>query len=162
VDLVADLVRSQILTEKGQFAPPYSDRGFVVSAGKPELVLEKKDVDLFQRAKAAVGTGIQVLMNEAGISYHDLDRVYVGGTFGKALNVVNATEIGLLPPVPPDRVELCGNTALAGCELTLVSHSASGNLRRIGEHARVINLAACRNFDDIYLDNLYLRPLGKQ
>jgi len=159
VDLVAGLVRSQMLTEKGLFSPCYADRGFVLTAGDSAFVLEKKDIDLFQRAKAAVGTGISILMNEAGISYHDLDRVFVGGTFGKALDIVNASEIGLLPPVSPDRIELCGNTALTGCELALLSPASSDLLRRIGEHTKVINLAEYRYFDDIYLSNLYLRPL---
>jgi uncharacterized 2Fe-2S/4Fe-4S cluster protein (DUF4445 family) len=159
IDLIAGLVRSQILTEKGRFASGYAETGFVLSAGDPALVLEKKDVDLFQRAKAAVGTGIQILTDEAGIGFQDLDRVFVGGTFGKALDVVNAMEIGLLPPLPPDRIELCGNTALAGCELALLSTPAFRRLRWIGEQTRVINLVGHRHFDDIYLENLYLRPL---
>ena len=159
IDFIAGLVRSEILNEKGQFAPAYAESGFVLAGGDPVLVIKKGDVDVFQRAKAAVGSGIQILMNEAGIRYPDLDRVYVGGTFGRSLDIVNAIDLGLLPPVPPDRIELCGNTALAGCELALRSPSASNRLREIGEQAQVINLADHRDFNDIYLENLFLRPL---
>jgi uncharacterized 2Fe-2S/4Fe-4S cluster protein (DUF4445 family) len=158
VDLIAGLVRSGILTEKGQFAPAHAG-GFVPDERYPLITLEKRDVDVFQRAKAAIGTGIQVLMDKAGLGYPELDRVYVGGTFGKSLDPLNAAAIGLLPPVLPDRIELCGNTALAGCELTLISPSADTRLRRTAERVRTINIAGHRNFDDIYLENLYLRPL---
>jgi uncharacterized 2Fe-2S/4Fe-4S cluster protein (DUF4445 family) len=162
VDLIAGLVRSGILTEKGQFAAAYTKTGFVLSGPDPVLELKKSDVDVFQRAKAAVGAGIQVLMDEAGLECPELDRVLVGGTFGKSLDIVNAAAIGLLPAVPADRIELCGNTALAGCELVLFLSPVSVRLRRIGEQARVINLAGYPDFDEIYLENLYLRPLERR
>ena len=159
VDLIAGLVRSAVLDEKGRFAPAFAETGFVIGGGDPVLVLAKGDVDLFQRAKAAVGAGIQVLMQEAGVGYPDLDRVFVGGTFGKSLDTVNAAALGLLPPVPPEKIELCGNTALAGCELALLSPVSSACLRAIGKRARLINLAPHPDFEDIYLENLYLRPM---
>jgi uncharacterized 2Fe-2S/4Fe-4S cluster protein (DUF4445 family) len=162
VDLIAGLVRSGILTEKGQFAAAYTETGFVLSGLDPVLELKKSDIDVFQRAKAAVGAGIQVLMDEAGLECPELDRVLVGGTFGKSLDIVNAAAIGLLPAVPADRIELCGNTALAGCELVLFLSPVSVRLRRIGEQARVINLAGYPDFDEIYLENLYLRPLERR
>ena len=162
IDLIAGLLRSGILNEKGQFAPVFAGTGFVFAGGEPPLDLGKRDVDLFQRAKAAVGAGIQVLTDEAGIGYPEIDRVFVGGTFGKSLDSINAAAVGLLPPVQQDRIELCGNTALAGCELALLSPVADRRLRKIGEEARVIDLAGHRDFEDIYLENLYLRPMEER
>jgi uncharacterized 2Fe-2S/4Fe-4S cluster protein (DUF4445 family) len=98
-------------------------------------------------------------VDEAGIRYPELGRVFVGGAFGKSLDTVNATAIGLLPPVSADRIELCGNTALAGCERAILSPPGSARIHGIGEQARVINLAGHPDFDNIYLENLYLRPL---
>jgi uncharacterized 2Fe-2S/4Fe-4S cluster protein (DUF4445 family) len=161
VDLIAGLIQTGILTEKGQFVTAYAKSGFVLSGSEVVLELKKSDVDVFQRAKAAVGAGIQVLMDEAGLGCLDLGRILVGGTFGKSLDTVNAAAIGLLPAVPADRIELCGNTALAGCELVLFSSPASARLHRIGEQARVINLAGHPDFDQIYFENLYLRPLER-
>jgi uncharacterized 2Fe-2S/4Fe-4S cluster protein (DUF4445 family) len=159
VDLIAGLIRSGILNAKGQFAPAGAGGGFVIAGGEAQILLGKKDVDLFQRAKAAVGAGITILVDEAGIRYQELGRVFVGGAFGKSLDTVNATAIGLLPPVSADRIELCGNTALAGCERAILSPPGSARIHGIGEQARVINLAGHRDFDNIYLENLYLRPL---
>ncbi|MGD9216599.1 MAG: ASKHA domain-containing protein, partial [Desulfobacteraceae bacterium] len=69
VDLIAGLVRSGSLISKGQFAPDVGRDGFVIARGERTMVLTKRDVDLFQQAKAAVGTGIQVLLTQASMGY---------------------------------------------------------------------------------------------
>ncbi|WP_236610450.1 ASKHA domain-containing protein [Methanosphaerula palustris] len=158
IDLIAGLVERGIVTEKGQFAPEYSDEGFVVSKHDPRIVLKKSDVDLFQRAKAAIGTGIQVLLEKGGMDPSDIEHIYIGGIFGHFLDIKNAQKIGLLPMIAPDRIHLCGNTALKGCEMALLSSQAVDKLKHIRRIARFINLSECRNFDDIYLENLYLQP----
>jgi len=160
IDLIAGLVERGILTEKGQFAPEYSKEGFVVADRDPRIVLVKRDVDLFQRAKAAIGTGIQVLLAQGCMEYTDLQNIYIGGIFGHFLDIKNARKVGLLPMIPPGRIRLCGNTALNGCELTLLSSQAADQLKNIRSSAHIINLSQCRDFDDIFLENLYLRQFG--
>jgi uncharacterized 2Fe-2S/4Fe-4S cluster protein (DUF4445 family) len=123
------------------------------------MVLTKSDVDVFQRAKAAIGTGIQVLLTQAAMGYKDLRRIYVGGLFGRFLDVVNAQEIGLLPVIPPECVDLCGNTALAGCAEILLSPVAVQRLKDLREQTRIINLSRWPDFDDLFLTNLYLQPM---
>jgi uncharacterized 2Fe-2S/4Fe-4S cluster protein (DUF4445 family) len=159
VDLIAGLVRSGGLTSKGQFAPDVAREGFVIAQGDRAMVLTKRDVDVFQQAKAAVGTGIQVLLTQAEMGYDDVRRIYVGGFFGRFLDVVNAQQIGLLPVIPPERVGLCGNTALAGCTEALLSSAAVRQLKELRDRTRIINLSRWPDFDDLFLTNLYLRPM---
>jgi uncharacterized 2Fe-2S/4Fe-4S cluster protein (DUF4445 family) len=90
--------------------------------------------------------------------YKDLHRICVGGAFGSFLNVVNAQEIGLLPKIQPQLVELYGNTASAGCEDVMLSHVAAQHLARLRDGLKIINLSQCLNFDDIFLEHLYLEP----
>lgn len=161
VDLIAGLVRSGRLTNKGQFVPDVPHEGFVIARGEPDMVLTKGDVDVFQRAKAAIGTGIHVLLTQAEMGYKDLRRIYVGGLFGRFLDVVNAQQIGLLPVIPPERVELCGNTALAGCSEALLSSVAVQRLKELRDRTRIINLSRWPDFDDCFLKNLYLQPMGE-
>ena len=127
--------------------------------GEPDIVLTKRDVDVFQRAKAAIGVGIQALLANAGMRYEDIQRICVSGAFGGSLNVLNAQGIGLLPKISPERVELCGNTALAGCEDVLLSPGAAERLQRLVDQSRIINLSNCPDFDTLFLENLYLQPL---
>ena len=160
VDLVANLLRTGLLNARGQFSPAVSPEGFPMVLGKGGLILTRRDVDLLQRAKAGVGAGVRVLMNQAGMAGRDLGRVCVGGIFGRFLDVANAQAIGLLPVTPADRVELCGNTALAGCAEALLSPAARDRLDAIRDRAKLINMANCPEFDDCFLENLFLRPLG--
>jgi uncharacterized 2Fe-2S/4Fe-4S cluster protein (DUF4445 family) len=88
-----------------------------------------------------------------------LSRVCVCGAFGQYLDVRNAQAVGLLPETPAERVELSGNTALAGCELVLLSPQAKADLAWLREHTTLVTLSQATGFEDIFLDSLYLRPL---
>lgn len=157
VDLVACLLDSGVLTRAGKFAGGEASYAFTV--GETKLTLSKNDVDVIQRAKAAVGTGVLALCQHAGIDVKDLQRVCVGGAFGRFLDIDNAQAIGLLPPVSPEAVELCGNTALAGCCDVMLSSLSAACLDRLRDKARLVNLAHYPDFDQAFLDNLYLQPM---
>lgn len=159
VDLIANLVRSGRLTKMGQFVPEVSKEGFVLAEGEQRIVLTKGDVDVFQRAKAAIGVGIQVLLAKVGMGHKDLRRICVGGAFGRFLNVTNAQDIGLLPRVQPDLVELCGNTALAGCKDVLLSSAVAKRLKILRNQVKIINLSQCPDFNDLFFKNLYLQSM---
>jgi uncharacterized 2Fe-2S/4Fe-4S cluster protein (DUF4445 family) len=157
VDLVACLIDSGRLTSAGKFAG--GETGYTFSAGGTVLTLTKADVDVIQRAKAAVGVGIRALCGHAGVELKDLRRVCVGGAFGRYLDVGNAQAIGLLPPVPPEEVELAGNTALAGCCDVMLSSLAAERLKALRSRARLVNLAGYPDFDQAFFENLYLQPM---
>lgn len=159
VDLIACLRQSGELTATGGFASPQHADGYVVLQTDPAICLTKRDVDTFQRAKAALGAGVTTLLARAQLSATELSRICVCGAFGQNLNVRNAQRIGLLPDTPPEGVELCGNTALAGCERLLLSPAESAKLASIRKQAAIINLAEEPDFDALFLENLYLRPL---
>jgi len=159
VDFIAGLVRSGLLNELGRFATTVPERGFEVVPDDQKIVLTKRDVDMFQRAKAAIGVGIQVLLAQADMRSEDLRRICVGGAFGRFLNIENAQAIGLLPMIQPERVELCGNIALAGCEEMLLSPDTVHRLKDLGSKTKIVNLSQCLDFEDIFLENLYLQPM---
>ena len=159
VDLIACLIRSGLLTATGKFAPMIPSQGFTIVHGEQSIRVPRTDIDAFQRAKAAIGVGIQVLLDQAGLQVDDLQRICVGGAFGHSLNIRNAQDIGLLPNVPSARVELCGNTALAGCEEALLSPALRECMRQLSKQARIINLSQCPDFDVLFLENLYLQPM---
>jgi uncharacterized 2Fe-2S/4Fe-4S cluster protein (DUF4445 family) len=146
------------LTDTGRFTPSVPTNVFTIVKGAPGVVLTKGGVDVFQRAKAAIGAGVSVLLEQAGMRYKDLRRVCVGGAFGNFLNVVNAQGIGLLPNIRPELVELYGNTALAGAEDTMLSDVAAQRIEGLRDRLKIINLSQCVNFDEVFLEHLYLRP----
>jgi uncharacterized 2Fe-2S/4Fe-4S cluster protein (DUF4445 family) len=160
VDLLACLVRKGALNSKGQFASSVPEGGFPLRPGNRELVLTKADIDTFQRAKAAIGTGIEVLLAKAGMGHHELRRISIGGVFGRYLNIANARELGLLPAIPEQAVETAGNTALDGCEALLLSPDAEERLREIRRNALTVSLSSYDDFEALYLEHLYLQPMS--
>jgi len=156
VDLVACLRRRQRLDAKGRFAE--GAKNFAFAVGEREFSLGLRDIDALQRAKAAVGAGIAALSAVAGLPLAALQRVVVAGLFGRYQYIANAQAIGLLPSVPVSHIELVGNTAAAGATALLLSTQAQAMANRLRQQAQLINLAHRPEFEDAFLEHLYLRP----
>lgn len=133
--------------------------------GKDDLVLQARDIDVFQRAKAAIGAGITWLCGRAGMHLADLQRVVACGAFGQVLDISNAQTIGLLPQVDKNKVELSGNAALIGCETWLLGPDRNGlgsmeeALEKIRHRVQLYNVAEDAEFEKLFVHNLYLEPL---
>lgn len=157
VDLIACLLRSGKLTSIGRFSAEVSGGGIVLLNGtRTPLVLTKKDVDVFQRAKAAIFAAIGVLLSDARMHAPQLKRIHIGGAFGHFLNRENSIEIGLLPELCHDAIELHGNSALRGCEELLMSSRPTQVLEGLKDNARLINLAQSEEFDALFMEGLFL------
>lgn len=159
VDLVAVLLKLKKISKTGRFMGALGTGDFLIEKNGQSLRLTKKDVDLFQQAKAAVGAGIRILMKKANMKVGDLQRICISGAFGNFLNVKNAQDMGLLPKTHADLVELCGNTALAGCVHILFSSAGTKALQEVRGQAELINLSRCPDFEDRFLESLYLSPM---
>jgi uncharacterized 2Fe-2S/4Fe-4S cluster protein (DUF4445 family) len=162
VDLIAGLIEMGKLKSNGRFSQPTDAEGFILGEGAPGITLKIQDIDGFQRAKAAISAGTQCLLEKAGLGLQNLQRIYVGGTFGSDLNLKNAQAIGLLPSIPTENIELCGNTALAGCEFMLLSPDGPAILERLPKKCRVINMSLVSGFDELFMENLFLQSVKKK
>lgn len=159
VDVIAALVRTGMLRRTGRFAKDVGSGGIAIMEGRGDLVVTGRDIDMFQRAKAAIGAGIRSLLKRDGILPSELERICVCGAFGRFLHVHNAQEIGLLPTVSSDRVELCENGSLLGCECLLFSPDSAGSMEELKRKSMVFNLAQDPGFEALFIEELYLRPL---
>ncbi len=159
VDLIACLLKDGTLNHIGAFRNNIPTEGVVLSRGEVTVAVTKGDIDLFQRAKAAIGAGIAALLDRSGVQLHELQRAFVCGAFGRFLNIRHAQAIGLLPDLPPEAVSLCGNTALAGCEQLLLSPESPALLESLQESTCMVNMAQEPEFERLFVENLYLRPL---
>ena len=106
VDLLAEGRRNSFLDSfaKWQPLPELPDIQRCSNAVLSELVA----------AKAAIASGLQVLLKHAKINKKDINTVYLAGNFAENLNISNAVSIGLLPDLPEEKFVRCGNAALAG------------------------------------------------
>ncbi|MBF0552343.1 MAG: DUF4445 domain-containing protein [Deltaproteobacteria bacterium] len=158
-DIIAELIRAGMLKRNGRFTQQFGGNEFFLIAGEREISVTKRDVDVFQRAKAAIGAGIACLLQKAGVRLQNLQRICICGAFGRFLNVSNAMEVGLLPFISSECVELAGNTALAGCELLLFDPDRVRNMERLKSKCRLISLSEVPEFEDLFIRNLQLVPM---
>lgn len=124
--------------------------------GAGGLKISEVDVALLLQAKAAIGAGIEILLEEAGICASDLGNVYLAGGFGMHLNVSHAIAIGILPHVREEQVRVVGNTSLAGVFLALVDHALLEEMKSLQNLVTVVELNLVGGFEERYVEHLML------
>jgi uncharacterized 2Fe-2S/4Fe-4S cluster protein (DUF4445 family) len=120
------------------------------------LRVSEADVARLLQAKAAIGAGIEILLETAGLRAADLGRVCLAGGFGMHLNVAHAIAIGLLPGLRAEQVRVVGNTALAGALLALVDRTTLAEMENLRAQVGVIELNLADQFEDRYIEHLML------
>lgn len=126
------------------------------ASGQP-LILTWRDLgEELVIAKAAIRTGIQVLIREAGINYDDIDRISIAGAFGNFLAVSDALEIGLLPNIEPTRISGVGNAAGNGAIQMLLSREERIRARHIAQRIQYVELSGYPDFNRMFSANMRL------
>lgn len=168
LDAVAALLQGGILEGSGRFRHPLpADRGILrrnsrgsleyalitssPAAGGRDIVLTQGDVRELQLAKGAIRAGIEILLREGGITAADLDEVLLAGAFGSYLRKESALEIGLLPPLPPEKIRAVGNAAGEGCKMALTSRKDRQRANRIARATGHIELSGRKDFQDLFV-----------
>jgi uncharacterized 2Fe-2S/4Fe-4S cluster protein (DUF4445 family) len=159
IDLIACLVHTKEISPIGVFKES-GQHSWRLPIENEEIFLSKRDIDLFARAKAAISVGIVALCEAANIEIDELDNLFIGGDFGKYLDIENAISIGLIPQIPVEKVKTMGNTALLGCIDLAISDEAKEKFWAAQKAHTVINLASYENFDEVFIQNLYLRSMN--
>lgn len=166
IDFLALGLESELLNPFGRFDVNHPDVSeHTVDGGTERIVrfneqiwISEPDVAEILQAKAAIGAGVQVLLELAGIEVADLETVFVAGGFGYHLNPKHAIAIGLLPDVLLERVETIGNASLGGTSL-LVQADYSNEIEALCSNCEVVELNQVPSFSDHYTDALLLEAI---
>ena len=124
-----------------------------------DVVLTQLDIRELQSAKGAIATGIEVAMREIGYSAADLDEVLLAGSFGTYINPESARVLGLVPPVPVDRIKAVGNTASEGAKMALMSFREREVATELPGVVEYVELSGAADFNDMFIANLGLPEL---
>jgi len=114
--------------------------------GRDGVVLTQRDIREVQLAKGAIRAGIELLLAEAGIGAGDLEAVLLAGAFGNYIRRSSALRMGLLPPVPPERVRFVGNGSLAGASMCLVNRACRQRAVDLAGRIRYVEIAGRPDF----------------
>ncbi len=115
------------------------------------IVLTQRDIRELQFAKGAIAGGIEVVMRELGVTTADLAAIYLAGSFGSYINPQSARIIGLVPPVPVERIKAVGNAAGEGAKMSLLSFRARQVARSLPKIVEYHELSGRGDFNDSFL-----------
>jgi uncharacterized 2Fe-2S/4Fe-4S cluster protein (DUF4445 family) len=175
IDAIAEMLDSGILDwrglirveERDALSPPLRDR--VVTNGderrfilaRPgeagaaqEIILTQNDIRQVQLCKAAIAAGIQILQRIAGISDEQVAELMLAGGFGNYISIRSSLRIGLIPPLPVEKVRYVGNAASLGAQLCLVSETERRLAESIARRIEHVSLAAHPDFQEIFVESM--------
>jgi uncharacterized 2Fe-2S/4Fe-4S cluster protein (DUF4445 family) len=132
---------------------------YVLSAGGGEggspVVVSELDIDNLVRAKAAIYAACALLLQHAGLDFADLAHVFIGGGFGRFLDLEKAVFIGLVPDLPREKFHYIGNSSLLGSYIVLVSQKFRRRQREIAGRMTYVDLCADPRYMDQYTGALF-------
>lgn len=152
LELAYEMRKMGIVDEKGVFSEAYRGTGFPVAEGETgqNILFTQNDMRQLQMAKAAIRSGIELLIKEAGRKTADIERVYLAGGLGYKLNVYKAAGIGLIPQALKEKTVAVGNSSLSGALRYLREADAAEKLEKLRGKAKEMNLAAHPGFETNY------------
>jgi uncharacterized 2Fe-2S/4Fe-4S cluster protein (DUF4445 family) len=163
IDAVAGLRRSGLVDESGRMIDPDKVpdhplrerfcevdgvRSFVLAG---DIVLTQQDVRELQSAMSSVATGIRVLLEGTGLTTGDVEEVMLAGSFGSAIDPESARVIGLVPPVPVERIRFVGNVAAEGAKMSLLSFRERRVACDLKTRVEYVELSARPDFNDLFV-----------
>lgn len=159
IDLIAELHKAGVIAPNGRLDPGHAR--VRTAEGKPpefvvveqaasgcdrDIVLTQKDIGEIQLAKAAIASGISILLSTLGVQAADVEKVIIAGAFGSFLRLESAIAIGMLPNLPLARFDQVGNAAGIGACMTLVSASERRRAEALASKIEHLDLAVLPQF----------------
>jgi uncharacterized 2Fe-2S/4Fe-4S cluster protein (DUF4445 family) len=121
-----------------------------------DIVLTETDIQNLLRAKAAVYAGASVLCDSVGLAITDVERVLIGGGFGRHIDVEKAIQLGLLPDMPWDQFTYLGNTSIQGAYLSLTCRERRAQVDELAAKMTYLELSADNRFMDAFTSALFI------
>ncbi len=170
IEAVAELWRVGALDDSGRFVPglaeetprfvPDGEKGAFILAWPHEtatghpIVVHADDIRAVQLAKAALYTGVKLLMKRLGVTR--VDRIKLAGGFGSYISPAHALLLGLIPDAPLDKVEPVGNAAGDGALMALLDRHLREEARRLARWVRYVGTALEADFQEEFVAAIHL------
>jgi uncharacterized 2Fe-2S/4Fe-4S cluster protein (DUF4445 family) len=168
LDALAQLYLTRVIDERGRMVSNHprvrnyrGQREFVLVSrderkGKSAITITQHDVRELQLAKAAVRSGIQILLDRTGCAEDDITQVIIAGAFGTYIDISSAVEVGMLPALPLNRFRQVGNAAGMGAKLALISLGQRAMARGIVSKVTYVELANSPGFQSAFMQASHL------
>jgi uncharacterized 2Fe-2S/4Fe-4S cluster protein (DUF4445 family) len=151
IDVVSYLLDNGLMNVNGLLKEPYT---IINDTPNGKIEILQKDIREIQLAKSAIFSGIKVLLKKAGLTFNDINALYLAGGFGNYINIESAVNIGLLPGEVKDKTVAIGNSAGAGALQALRSIDFHKRINTILSISEYIELSNSDDFNIEYTLNM--------
>lgn len=168
IDIIAHMLEAGILDRDGKiktishrrFRENETGREFVVvfkeeSGSSSDIVITESDIENLKRAKGAIYSATASLVRHMGLSFANVQKIFIAGGFGTYIEIENAIKIGLLPDIERPRFSFIGNSSLAGARHMLLSHEAMEKAEEIARKMTYFELSVDPGYMDEYMAALF-------
>ena len=164
IDIIAELYRCRIVNSQGKFiregkrvARDAHGMGRYVLAFEDEsetgreVAINEVDIDNFIRAKGAIFSAIDTLLQSVDMTVEMIDHVYVAGGIGSGINMANAVRIGMLPDVELEKFSYIGNSSLTGAYAMVISDQANEKTHEVAANMTYLELSTYPGYMDSFV-----------
>jgi uncharacterized 2Fe-2S/4Fe-4S cluster protein (DUF4445 family) len=151
--LLGEMLKRGIVDQAGRLHD--GSTGFVVDAAE-DIVLSQTDIENLVRTKAAIYAACTRILDNVGLDWSSITRVYIAGGFGRYIQIPDAVRIGMLPDLPHDKFRYLGNSALTGAYIALLSRPHRRKLADIAARMTYIDLSSDPRYMDSYVKAMFL------
>ena len=164
IDLISELYRCGIINAKGLFVregsrvkrDEYGCGRYVIASALEsetgrEVALNEVDIDNFIRAKGAIFSAIDTLLQSVDMTPECIDKVYVAGGIGSGINMKNAVNIGMFPDVELEKFQYIGNSSLTGAYAMVVSDQANEKCAEVAANMTYLELSTYPGYMDSFV-----------
>lgn len=155
IDITYELLKQKLIDETGLLNVKFFEDGILLAKSKEsEIRFYQKDIREIQLAKAAIRAGLETLLVNYGVSYDEIDDIYIAGGFGYKMDIDKAIGIGLFPKACKNKLKAIGNSSLKGNLIYLTEKDAKERMRKITQLSEEVSLAASSTFYELYLQHM--------
>ncbi len=164
IDIISELYRCGIINAKGLFVreghrvqrDEHGMGRYVIATAAEsetgrEVSINEVDIDNFIRAKGAIFSAIDTLLQSVDMTVEMIDAVYVAGGIGSGINMKNAVNIGMLPDVELEKFHYIGNSSLTGAYAMVISDEAAEKTAQVAANMTYLELSTYPGYMDSFV-----------
>ncbi len=155
IDIIAFLAEKGLLNSDGQLKADYLVVPETRTSSGKAISITQDDIREVQLAKSAIASGVKILLKQAGITFDQIDALFLAGGFGNYINTESAVRIGLLPSEMKEKIIPLGNTSGTGAILALKSVRFDEVIQKLLERTQHIELAEDEDFAIEFAMNMH-------
>ena len=169
IDIISELFRCSIINARGLFdregervkRDAHGMGRYVLATAEEsetgrEISINEVDIDNFIRAKGAIFSAIDTMLQSVDMTPDCIDKVYVAGGIGSGINMKNSVNIGMLPDVELEKYQYIGNSSLTGAYAMVMSDAANRKCTELGANMTYLELSTYPGSMDSFVAACFL------